>query len=221
VCGWGRVGKTVASHLTGHGANVVVVDRDPDRVLGTEQPYVQGDATQDVTLEAAGIVRARALIAALADDADNLFVTLTARSMSSGLFIVARARVASTEPKLLRAGADRVVNPQQLGGARMAAFTNQPHVAEFVDVVMHDGSLAFRLEEVAVPSHSPVVGKSLREAQLRDLTGALVLAIRSGEGDFNTNPDPGDRIDAETVLIAIGTENQLDALGRLVRGPSR
>jgi voltage-gated potassium channel len=223
VCGWGRVGKTVADYARGYGMDVVVIDMDPQRIADVDVPYVEGDAREDRYLEAAGVGRARALVAALADDADNLFVTLTARGLNPKLFIVARARVASSEQKLQQAGADRVVNPQRLGGARMAAFTNQPHVAEFLDVVMHDGSLDFRLEEVAVPAASPVAGMTLREAHLRDRTGSLVLAMKRG-ADFETNPDPGARIDPETVLIAIGTEAQLDALAALVgalrsRGP--
>lgn len=218
VCGWGRVGKTVADYAKGYGMAVVVVDHDALRLADTERSYVLGDATSDAVLDRAGIARARALVCALADDADNLFVTLTARSLRPDLFIVSRARIATTEPKLLQAGANRVVNPQRLGGARMAAFTNQPHVAEFLDVVMHDGSLEFRLEEVVVPAGSPVAGRSLRDAHLRDQTGALVLAIRDGAGRFTTNPEPEAVIAPDTVLIAIGTEDQLQRLGTLVGG---
>jgi voltage-gated potassium channel len=218
VCGWGRVGRTVADYVAGYGSDVVVVERDEERLAGVGIPCILGDATADAILRDAGIERAHALVAALADDADNLFVTLTARGLNPDLFIVSRARVASTEKKLLQAGANRVVNPQQIGGARMAAFTNQPHVAEFLDVVMHDGSLEFRLEELRVPSGSPVAGETLRGAQLRDRTGALVLALRDQHGSFRTNPEPDVVIDPETVLIAIGTEPQLDALGRLVSG---
>jgi voltage-gated potassium channel len=217
VCGWGRVGKTVADYAKGYGMDVVVIDVDPERFGDIERSHIVGDATDDAVLEAAGVHRARALVAALAEDADNLFVTLTARGLNEKLFIVARARVASSEPKLLQAGANRVVNPQRLGGARMAAFANQPHVAEFLDVVMHEGNLDFRLEEVIVPADSPVAGRTLREAQLRDQTGALVLATRHGDGEFRTNPDPGEVIEPDSVLIAIGTEAQLAALGEIVR----
>lgn len=218
VCGWGRVGKTVADYVKGYGMDVVVVDADPQRIADTERSNVLGDATSDAVLRKAGITRARALVAALADDADNLFVTLSARGLNPDLFIVARARVATTEPKLLQAGANRVVNPQHLGGARMAAFTNQPHVAEFLDVVMHDGSLDFRLEEVVVPASSPVAGQSLRAAHLRDRTGALVLAMRDQAGQFRTNPEPEAVIGADSVLIVIGTGEQLRVLAELVGG---
>jgi len=217
VCGWGRVGKAVAAQLRGHDTAVVVIDMDEDRVEETDLPVVLGDAREDSCLQRAGIERARALVAALTDDADNLYVTLTARGLNADLFIVARARILSSEGKLIQAGANRVVNPQQIGGARMAAFTSQPHVAEFLDVVMHDGSLDLRLEEVAVPVGSPIVGQSLRETQLRDRTGALVLAIRGADGTFATNPDPGTVLEPDTVLIAIGTTDQLDAVGAIVR----
>jgi voltage-gated potassium channel len=157
------------------------------------------------------------LAAALNTDADNVYVTISGRAMVPELFIIARARVEASEDKLARAGANRVVNPQSIGGERMAAFALQPHVAEFFDVVMHEGSLEFRLEEVLVPFGSAVEGKSLRDAQLRDRTGAMVLAMREGGGRFNTNPPPETVISAGQILIAIGTSDQLSALQAAVR----
>ena len=154
VCGFGRVGRNLAQYVANAGDDVVVIENDPARAAAAEGPahVVRGDATSDEVLKEAGIERARVLVTALNTDADNLFVTLTARSLREDLFIVARARVESSEAKLAQAGADRVVNPQRIGGARMAAFVLQPHVAEFLDVVMHDGSLEFRLEEVPLPA---------------------------------------------------------------------
>ena len=139
-------------------------------------------------------------------------MTISGRSMRPDLQIIARARTSLSEPKLMRAGADRVVNPQQLGGDRMASFVVQPHVVDFVDVVMHDGSLLFRLGEVTVSGDSALAGNSLRSAHLRDRTGALVLAIRRPDGSFLTNPSPEAPITAGDVLISVGTEQQLDAL---------
>jgi voltage-gated potassium channel len=133
--------------------------------------------------------------------------------------IIARARNESSEPKLRRAGADRVVNPQQLGGDRMAAFVTQPHVVDFVDVVMHDGSLEFRLEELAVVESSRLAGNSLRSAHLRDETGALVLAIRRPDGSFITNPSPEVIIGSGDVLIGVGTADQLKTLSHFVARP--
>jgi voltage-gated potassium channel len=219
VCGFGRVGRNLARYVSGAGQEVVVIESDPDRAAQAEGSahVVRGDATSDEVLKEAGIERARVLVTALNTDADNLFVTLTARSLCSELFIVARARVESSEAKLAQAGADRVVNPQRLGGSRMAAFVLQPHVVEFLDVVMHDGSLEFRLEEVPLPDGSPLAGRSLREAHIRDSTGALVLALRDSGGEFTTNPPPETVLIAGQILIAIGTEGQLEALAAAAR----
>jgi len=216
VCGFGRVGRNLAQYVTGAGQDVVVIDNDPARAAAAAAErsghVVQGDATTDEVLKEAGIERARVLVTALNTDAANLFVTLTARSLRPDLFIVARARVESSEAKLTQAGADRVVNPQGIGGARMAAFVLQPHVAEFLDVVMHDGSLEFRLEEIQLPQESPLAGKSLRDAHIRDSTGALILALRDSTGAFTTNPPPETQLCAGQILIAIGTDTQLRAL---------
>ncbi len=214
VCGWGRVGREVALFLSNAQRQVVVVDRDADRLREVPYASVLGDVTDDATLRQAGIERSATLVAALDTDADNLYVTVAAKSMRTDLQIIARARNESSEPKLLRAGADRVVNPQQLGGDRMASFVTQPHVVDFVDIVMHDGSLEFRLEELAVSAASSLSGSTLRSAQLRDRTGALVLAIRRPDGGFVTNPLPEDVIEAGDVLISVGTAEQLGALAR-------
>jgi len=220
VCGWGRVGRAIAEELNAAGVDLVAVDRDPARLDELDAPSVLGDATEDHILERAGLARARALIAALDSDAGNLFVTVSARALRSDLFIVARARVEASEEKLRRAGADRVVNPQSIGGARIAAFVLQPHVTEFLDVVMHDRELEFRLEEVPVPEGGAIVGQSIRDAHLRDRTGALVLALRDPDGRFNTNPSPDTTIRDGQILIAIGTSDELDALTRAVDGRS-
>jgi len=197
-----------------------VIDNNPDRLASSPYPTVVGDATEDAVLNAAGISRASALIAAVDADAANSFIILSARASRPDLFIVARARSSDSEEKLRRAGADRVVNPQHIGGARMAAFVLRPHVAEFVDVVMHDRSLEFRLEELPIHAASPLAGKTLREASIRELTGALVLAVRRRDGELRTNPSPDTTIQADDLLIAIGTESELTALATLVdNGP--
>lgn len=218
VCGWGRVGRTIARDIAAAGRDVVVIDIDGDRLLDLDLPFVEGDATDDAVLSAASLETAGALVAALDSDAANLYVTLSGRSSRSDLFIVARARVESAEPKLAQAGANRVVNPQYIGGERIAAMILQPSVADFLDVVMHDGSLEFRLAEVAVPEGSSIAGQSLRDAHLRDRTGALVLAMRDAKGNFRTNPPPDTPVHPGEVLIAIGTAGQLDALRDEVGG---
>src|SRR5208282_3767378 len=178
VCGWGRVGRAIARSLRASNAEVVVVDSSAERIATVDGPSVCGDATDEGVLRAAGIERARVLITALNGDAENLYVALTGRSMRRDLFIVARTASDAAVPKLLQAGADRVVNPQDLGGARMAALAVQPHVAEFL------------LQEIDVPSGSPLVGQTLSSARVHARTGVLVLAVRHPSQDFRTNPAP-------------------------------
>lgn len=216
ICGWGRAGRSIAKELVAAGRDLVVIDADPARIARCPHPAVEGDATEDEALQRAGLDRARALIAAVDTDAANLFITVSARAIRSDLFIVSRVRSEINEEKLLRAGADRVVNPQSIGGARMAAFVVQPNVAAFVDVVMHEHELEYRLGEYDVTSHSPLAGSTLRDALIRDRSGALVLALRSRDGAFATNPSPVTPIAAGDVIIAIGTREQLAALDRLV-----
>lgn len=212
VCGWGRVGRATATALAGQGTGVVVVDVNPQRVAEAAFPALTGDVTDDEVLRKAGIMQARALVAAIDTDAENVYVTLSARSLRPDLVIIARARNEASEAKLLRAGATRVVNPQRIGGQRIAAAALQPNVVEFLDVVMHDASLEFRLEEVPVLAGSRLDGTTLQEASAGEAAGALVLALRGHDGTFLTNPPMRTTVEAGSVLIAIGTRQQLSTL---------
>lgn len=216
VCGWGRVGRAVATDLHNAGHDVVIIDINGDRVSDVEYPTVVGDATSNAVLTTAGIDHARALVAALEGDAENLFVTLSGRALRNDLFIVARARQEESVAKLTQAGADRVVNPQELGAARMASFVSRPNVAEFVDVVMHERSLEFQMQEVYLRPDSPIAGATLRDALLRDRTGALVLALRTPDGQFVTNPTGDTELAPDSIIIVVGTADDLARLDELV-----
>jgi voltage-gated potassium channel len=218
ICGWGRVGRSIGAEVAAARRGVVVVELGTAAVDGIVHGSVIGDATDDAVLRAAGIERAAALVAAVDSDAANSFIALSARALNPNLFIVARARSQDSQEKLRRAGADRVVNPQSIGGARMAAFVLRPNVAEFVDVVMHERNLEFHLEEIVITTGSPIAGRTLRDAHLRDRTGALVLALRDGDGRFHTNPPPETEMRAGQIVIAIGTQNELDGLATFVAG---
>jgi voltage-gated potassium channel len=220
VGGWGRVGRALADYVSGAGEDVVVIDNDPDRAATIPYLHVAGDVTEDEVLVKAGIERARVVVAAVNTDADNLYMTLSSRALRTDLLIIARARTEAAEAKLVRAGADRVVNPQRIGGDRMAAFALQPHVVDFLEIVMHDGSLQFRLEEVKVTADSPIAGSSLRAAQVRERTGAMILAVRGPDGTFATNPGPETTVEPDHILIAIGTAEQVAALAEMTAGRS-
>jgi voltage-gated potassium channel len=163
-------------------------------------------------LKRAGLSKARALVAALDTDADNVYVTLSARALRPDLVIISGARNDASEAKLIRAGADRVVNPQRSGGRRMANLTLQPHVVDFWDDVMYGHDAGFQLEEIEIAHTSDLAGKTLRQAALHETTGALLIAIRSKTGVFVPNPPLDTRVEAGLVLIAAGTLAQLRTL---------
>lgn len=215
VCGWGRVGRSTAQYLRNLGKQIVVIDRDPEQLRDIEFAHILGDVTDDTVLHAAGIEHAHALIAALDSDADNVYVTLSSRSQRADLVIIARSRTESSKSILLRAGADRAVNPQLIGGRRMAAFALQPHVAEFLDVVMHEDTLEYRIEEIGIGAQSPMVGRSLIDTALRRTTGALILALRATTGQLIANPADDTEIRPGTILIVLGTPAQLEAVRTL------
>jgi voltage-gated potassium channel len=215
VCGYGRVGARTAALLGGKPNALVVVDSDAERVgAAVEDGHlaVFGDSTEDATLHDAGIERASKVVVSLADDAAAISTVLSARVLSPTARIVARANAESSEAKLVRAGCDHVVNPLHQGAGRLAAFAEQPAVADFLDVVVHDGSLEYRLEELVLPPGSPLTNASLGEAHVRSRTGALVLALREADGTFLSNPGPGVQLTPGCTLIVIGTEDQLAAL---------
>jgi voltage-gated potassium channel len=217
VAGWGRVGRAVARYARRAGVPVVVVDREAVTTEGDPQAVVD-DANDDDILRAAGIERARTLVAALSNDIDNLSLALTARSLRSDLFIVARVADQRNERKFLRAGANRVVNPYDIGGSRMGALAFQPHVAEFLDEVLDNEIRDVDLREVPIEAGSPAAGTSLAS-----VTGgedhALVIAVRHADGTYVTNPSATRGLATGDVLIALGSAAQLDRLARQVAPP--
>lgn len=218
LCGFGRVGRGIAPLLSGR-SPVVVVDRDPERIERAEAGgllAVEGDATDDEVLLAAGLDRAGTLIVSLQSDADAISTVLSARVINPTVRIVARANAEGSEAKLTRAGVDHVVNPLRLGAVRLATFALQPAVADFVDLVGPSAGEAFRLEQVVVPAASAIAGRRMAECRLREQTGALVLALRGPDGEFLSNPGGDAVLVAGATLVVIGTPDELAALDRLL-----
>ncbi len=216
VCGFGRVGEVVCDTLAEAGADFVVIERDPARlVLAQEKGYLclEGDATSTETLVNAGVGRARGVVCALENDADNLFTTLSARSLNQEVIIVTRCVSRDSVDKLLYAGADRVISPYTLSGKRMASFLLKPSVFDYLDLVAHGISLDYRLEELEVEEGSELAGRTIGEMDIRVRTGALVVAVRkAADGRFDTRPDKDTRLDAGDLLIALGTPRDLSNL---------
>lgn len=218
ICGFGRVGRRVAEEFRHEGAPFVVLDFSPSAKAAAEEEgvlFVEGNGTDDDDLRAAGIERARGLVAASDDDADNLYITLSARAVNEKLLIVARASTEEASKKILRAGADRIVQPYQAAGRVMANLILRPQVTAFVDVVTSSAGTDLRFEEIEVTAACGQGGKSIKDLDIRKETGALVVALRKRDGTFDTTPTPDARLEVGDVLIAAGTESELRALESL------
>lgn len=218
VCGYGRVGIQVAQELLQNQVDLVVIDVDADRSEEIEANgllMVVGDATEDAVLSQAGIERAAGLCACLPSDAGNVFVTLTARTLNPNLVIIARSNTLDSERKLGIAGADHVINPYSISGHRMARQLIHPNVVEFMDVVMRRGQLQILIEEIRVSTSSVLHDKSLAQYNVRQRTGANVLAVSRPGGRTFTDINSDFVILAGDTLIALGTPEQLERLADL------
>lgn len=212
VCGYGRMGRYVASHLKKQGVDVLVVDLEESTIHACEREGIHafvGDATEDETLNRAGIERARSLIAALNSDAANVFVVLTARGLHPDLHIISRASRDESEPKLRKAGANRVILPYALSGQRMASLVVQPGVVDFLDVVMHSGEFEYALSEIAVVEGSPLAGESLADLRMRQTHGVTVLGVYTPGEELLSQPQPADKLETGSRIIVMGTTSDL------------
>ena len=219
VCGFGRVGRGAAAELRQAGAPFVVVDRSAERVEWAVRgglTALEADCTRDETLREAGIMRARGLVAALASDADNLFLVLSAKTLNPSLFVAARASEEEAEQKLRRAGADVVFAPYSAAGHRLAQSLLRPHVHEFLDFASMGSDV--RIEQVFVSPASELVSKSLGQTQLRRELGVIVLAIRTSDGNMTFNPPADTTIAAGDHFIAMGDPANLRKLEEMLAG---
>jgi voltage-gated potassium channel len=221
VCGYGRMGETVCDHLVERGVPLVVIERDAARCEDLDSKkilHIPGDATDDSTLMEAGVQRAKALATVLPSDADNLFITLTARSFNSRLTIVARASNEKNEPKMLTAGSDRVLNPYRSGGRQMVRQLLHPAVTEFYDVLSAGGKAELSLEEVELNERSKLVGVTLRDAPIRKEMDIIVVGVRRPREGLIFNPPPDLAPQAGDVLIALGRPENLRRLEQMAEG---
>jgi len=223
VCGYGRVGKVVARELAAAGLPLVIVDTSADRIAEAEaRGYLclRGDATSEEVLERAGIARARGLLSCVGSDADNLYITLTARGLNPQLFIIARTASEEAERKLRWAGANRTISPHLLGGMRMAQAILQPHLLDFIEVTTARQSRELQMEEVEVRPGSWLAGKTVREADLRGAFGLLIITVKRPDGTMIINPPPEERLEEGDLLIVIGEREALQKLEHTLQGSS-
>jgi len=223
VAGAGGTGRHVIEELVATQTPFVAIDRNEhtlqrvsSEICGGRMLYVHGDATEDNALMAAAVDRARGVVAALTHDKDNLYVTLSARSLNAQARIVSKVVEDEAAPKILKAGATAIVNPAMIGARRLASELIRPEVNEFLDQMLRDKDRNLRLEEIVVPRGSGFVGKALKDTPIRRETRALVVAVREEDRTFTYNPDPDHLIAQGTTLIVLGEAESIVKLRLLV-----
>jgi voltage-gated potassium channel len=207
VCGFGRVGSTVAAELQASGRGVVIVDILADSVERARQAgYLveEGDATLESTLLAAGIERAAGLVATIDEDVYNVYVVLSARALNAGIFVVARANVPAAESRLKSAGADRVVSPYTMAGHRIAELAVRPAVSDYIDAALSRAHLSFSIEEYRIAAGGPLDGTTVGDLLAR---GIFTLAVVRGPGEYDANPTPDRRLQAgDEIILSASTD---------------
>jgi voltage-gated potassium channel len=222
ICGFGRVGRGAAQELSHAGVSFVVVDINPDRVeraMHAGMLAVAADSTHDETLRLVGIERARGLVAALATDADNLFVLLSAKGINPGIYVATRAAEEGAEAKMRRAGADAVFAPYAITGHRLAQSLLRPHVVQFLDFTTKDVGEDVAIEQVRVSGDSEMVSKTIKEMQLGKEVGVIVMAIRKESGEMVFNPPAETAVHGGDYLIVMGRPGNLRTLEALLAEP--
>jgi voltage-gated potassium channel len=220
VCGYGMVGRHVVRELADEEQPFVIIDTDDamiERARADGHAAVLGDATEERVLHQAGIDRAGGLLATTDGDATNVLIILTARDLNDTLHIVARASSETTEPKMLKAGADRVLAPAVIGGQRMAALALRPTTVDVLMELIETQNRQSWMDETTLDEHSPLIGNTLASAQIHQRTGATVIAIRHGDGRIVANPTGDEPFQPGDVLVSVGSSDQLEQLVQVAK----
>jgi voltage-gated potassium channel len=220
VCGYGRMGRLVCREFARTGRPFVVVDVNEEDLRDFDYPNgikLIGDATSDDVLKHAGIERAHSLVTVMASDADNLFTTLSARLLNAKLVIVARVEEMQSEQKLLRAGANRVISPYQIGGTRVALAVLKPTVVDFIELTTRTEHIELQLEESRIEANSPLAGTTLQTSRLGAEHHLIIVAIKKHTGHMLFNPPADAVLEVGDILVAIGHRDQLGTLSIMAR----
>ncbi|TKJ41891.1 potassium channel protein [candidate division LCP-89 bacterium B3_LCP] len=221
VCGSGRMGSEAVKELIAEDRDIVIIESD-EAVYQKHQsdgvPSIQGNATDDEVLIQAGVERAKGLLTALPTDMGNVYVSLSARGLNPDLFIIARGTDEASESKLLKAGADRVILPYQIGGRRMASILVRPEIVDFLDVMTGKDELSLRMELVNVSDSSPLADHTLKESNIRRETGgALIIGLIRDGSDMIPNPDSDAQIRSGDQLVVVGHVDQIKKLEQMAK----
>ncbi|GAB4441451.1 MAG: potassium channel protein [bacterium] len=224
ICGFGRMGAYICKRLKEQNIPFVVIERDPSMEIRIENEgylYLIDDSTREEVLLTAGITRAKGLVSVVSSDADNVFIVLTARQLNSNIYIISRSAEESSEQKMLKAGANKVISPYTIGGERMALAILKPSVVDFIEITTggkSDKESPLKMEEIMVSDISPLCGKTILESKIRDITETIIIAIKKGDGKMEFNPKPHYKIEAGDVFVALGNSEHLSKLEDLAYG---
>ena len=221
ICGYGRIGHLICREFQSRPTPFVIVEQNPNHIERLEREgylYVEGDATDDETLQAAGIEHAKGLITAVTSDTDNVYITLTARGLNPKLFILARAGEEGAEKKLMRAGASKVISPYTIGANRMAQAILRPSVVDFIELATASEHLALQIEEIRIAADSVLAGKNLINSGIRQSMGIIIVGIKESDGKMTFNPPPDQNIETNSVLIFLGERPAISKLEKIAGG---
>ena len=221
ICGFGRIGHLICREFQSRPTPFVIVEKDPHHIERIDREgylFVEGDATDDETLLAAGIDHAKGLITAVTSDTDNVYITLTARGLNPKLFILARAGEEGSEKKLMRAGASKVISPYTIGANRMAQAILRPSVVDFIEIATASEHLELQIEEIAIAADSVLAGKNLIDSGVRRSMGIIIVGIKQTDGQMIFNPPPNKVIEPESVLIILGQRKSISQLEKIAGG---
>jgi voltage-gated potassium channel len=223
ICGFGRMGQIIAREFARQSVPFVIIERDPDRMheaIDLGYLAVEADASSESVLERVQIRRARGLIAAVSTDAENVYAVLTARLLHPSLFIIGRAETDDAKTKLVRAGADRVLSPYQIGGLQLAQTALRPAVVDFVQLATSSDNLDLNMEQVRIDRGASLAGRTIIEANLRQRFGVVVVGIQRADGRMEFNPAPDVAMEAGDYLVVLGKSESLRELEAVASGSS-
>lgn len=212
ICGFGRIGRTICSELYADETDFVIIEQNVSEIDAIEKEkylFLEMDATSEEALLKAGIMQAKGLVTAVNSDANNVFITLTAKGLRPDIFVLARASEEKNEKKLIKAGASRVVSPYMIGAKRMAQVLKRPTVVDFIDIAMMGSHLGLVMEEARLSAKSNLIGKSLIDSYLRRDYGVIIVAIKKMSGEMIFNPMPAQTLEDGDVIVVIGKKDDL------------
>ncbi|UCE53915.1 MAG: potassium channel protein [Desulfobacterales bacterium] len=219
ICGFGRIGRIICSELHDDNIDFVIIEQNVSAIEEIEKGkylFLEMDATSEEALMAAGIMNARGLVPAVNSDANNVFITLTAKGLRPDIFVLARASEEKNEEKLMKAGATRVVSPYLIGAKRMAQMLKRPTVVDFIDIATMGSHLGLIMEEAKVRANSHLIDKTLIDSHLRQDFGVIIVAIKKMSGDMIFNPMPSEKLEAGDIIVVIGKREDLKRMSEVL-----